>query len=859
MTTLDDLIANTKLPIVQLLGELRLHLFELDHAVVQAEPGAGKTTIIPLALLQESWLKGRKIIVLEPRRMAAKAAAQRMAALLKEKVGERVGYRVRQDTRVSAITQIEVVTEGVLTRMLQSDPVLAGVALLVFDEFHERSLDGDLALALALQSRELYRELDPLKILVMSATLDDQRVSTLLDDAPVITSQGRSFPVSASYHGRQRVGEPFIEPLIEVIKSELKTNSTTSLLVFLPGQGEIRRVEHRLNEELLALDVNLAENIVVAPLYGNLSLAEQQRAIEPVSKGQRKVVLATNVAETSLTIEGIDTVVDSGLVRESIFDPGTGMSRLQTRRISAASSIQRMGRAGRLGPGRCLRMWSEEQQQQLRAHSVPEIVQADLAPLVLLLLAWGVDEPSDLKWLDPPPSGPFQQALDLLVGLGAVETTAMGVRQLSKHGTQLVNMPMHPRLAHMVVVGAQRGMLKLACDFASLMSDRNPSTSHGADISYSLELVDGSLACPASLRRWCKRVQQQSRDYLKLVENMGIERCQVDKQDRENELAILVASAFPDRIASRQGHGSYRLSNGRRARLDPADSLAGRDWLAVAELGGQEGSSEDRIYAAVGLNEQLFEHDLKHLLGEVERVEWDESADKFVAEHRYVVGKLVVSAAKIDQIPEQQRVEALMLLIRKRGLSVLPWSEQLRQWQARVELVRGLGEAQHKLWPNVSDRYLLQTMESWLAPFLTNIVKFEQIGKIDLATVLSSMLSWELSQQLDKLAPRTFRVPSGSEITIDYGHNPPVLAVKMQEMFGCEHTPAIVAGKVSLMVHLLSPARRPLQITQDLAGFWRGSYQQVKKEMKGRYPKHPWPDDPLQALATRHTNKRSPK
>jgi len=816
VTTLDDLIANTKLPIVQLLGELRLHLFELDHAVVQAEPGAGKTTIIPLALLQESWLKGRKIIVLEPRRMAAKAAAQRMAALLKEKVGERVGYRVRQDTRVSAITQIEVVTEGVLTRMLQSDPVLAGVALLVFDEFHERSLDGDLALALALQSRELYRELDPLKILVMSATLDDQRVSTLLDDAPVITSQGRSFPVSASYHGRQRVGEPFIEPLIEVIKSELKTNSTTSLLVFLPGQGEIRRVEHRLNEELLALDVNLAENIVVAPLYGNLSLAEQQRAIEPVSKGQRKVVLATNVAETSLTIEGIDTVVDSGLVRESIFDPGTGMSRLQTR-------------------------------------------QADLAPLVLLLLAWGVDEPSDLKWLDPPPSGPFQQALDLLVGLGAVETTAMGVRQLSKHGTQLVNMPMHPRLAHMVVVGAQRGMLKLACDFASLMSDRNPSTSHGADISYSLELVDGSLACPASLRRWCKRVQQQSRDYLKLVENMGIERCQVDKQDRENELAILVASAFPDRIASRQGHGSYRLSNGRRARLDPADSLAGRDWLAVAELGGQEGSSEDRIYAAVGLNEQLFEHDLKHLLGEVERVEWDESADKFVAEHRYVVGKLVVSAAKIDQIPEQQRVEALMLLIRKRGLSVLPWSEQLRQWQARVELVRGLGEAQHKLWPNVSDRYLLQTMESWLAPFLTNIVKFEQIGKIDLATVLSSMLSWELSQQLDKLAPRTFRVPSGSEITIDYGHNPPVLAVKMQEMFGCEHTPAIVADKVSLMVHLLSPARRPLQITQDLAGFWRGSYQQVKKEMKGRYPKHPWPDDPLQALATRHTKKRSAK
>lgn len=859
MTTLDDLIKNTKLPIVQLLDELRLHLFELDQAVVQAEPGAGKTTIIPLALLQEPWLKGRKIMVLEPRRMAARAAAQRMSALVGEKVGERIGYRVRQDSQISTNTQIEVVTEGVLTRMLQADPALSEVALLVFDEFHERSLDGDLALALALQGRELYRERDPLKILVMSATLDDQNISALLNNAPVIASQGRSFPVSVSYGSVQRVGESFIEPLIATIMSELQGHDSSNLLVFLPGQGEIRRVEKSLKEALLESNNSLAENLVIAPLYGSLSLAEQQRAIDPALKGQRKVVLATNVAETSLTIEGIDTVVDSGLVRESVFDPGAGMSRLQTKRISKASSIQRMGRAGRLGPGRCLRMWSEEQQKQLTSHSAPEIMQADLAALVLQLLAWGVDDPNELKWLDTPPLGPFQQAQELLAELGAVEFTAAGVRQLSKHGILVANMPMHPRLAHMVVIGAQRGILSLACDFASLMSDRNPSRAQGADISHSLDILGGSTDCPSGLRAWRKRARQQSRDYFQLVQRLGIEPSDGNNVDRAQGLAILVASAFPDRVAKRQGNGLYRLSNGRRARLFADDPLTAQDWLAVAELGGQQGKTEDQIYAAVALDEQLFEHDLKDLLCEVDAVEWVDSEDKVVAEHRVQLGQLVVSAAKMTEIPEQQRLDALLAIIRKKGLSVLPWNEQLRQWQARVELLRKQSESRINPWPDVSDESLLATLESWLVPFLTDIVNLKQLSKIDLAAVLNSFLSWELRQQLKVQAPQTFRVPSGSEITIDYGHSPPVLAVKMQEMFGCEQTPAVAAGKIPLMVHLLSPARRPLQITQDLAGFWRSSYQQVKKEMKGRYPKHPWPDDPLQALATRHTKRRAPQ
>ncbi|MDM3870327.1 ATP-dependent helicase HrpB [Porticoccus sp. W117] len=838
---------NDGLPITEVLADICQHLANNDELVLQAPPGAGKTTVVPLELLKQPWLNKPKILLLEPRRMAARAAAERMAQLLGEPVGKTVGYRMRLQSKVSAETRIEVITEGILTRMLQDDPSLDGVGLVIFDEFHERSLDADLGLTLALQGRELFRDQQQsLKVLVMSATLDGERVAQLLGDAPIVTSQGRSYPVDIVYGRNHKAGDP-IEPLVVATVMRALSETSGSLLVFLPGQGEINRVASSLRERLVDRD-----DVVLAPLYGSLSLEQQRSAIEPCGTGVRKVVLSTNIAETSITIDGISTVVDSGLAREPQFDPNSGMTRLRTRRISKASSVQRAGRAGRLGPGRCYRLWSDQQQQQLAAHATPEILQADLAPMVLQLLAWGVGDASELQWLDAPPGGPWQQALELLAAFAAIERTNNGSWQLTPHGQRMAATPCHPRLANMLLLSEQWGLQKSASDLAALLSERTPVTC-GANLIDALVLLSSS-GCPPTLKGWQQRVREQSRRFLAICKDTQTKGTQTDAPvDAHMAPGLLLGMAYPDRIARHKSGDSYQLSNGRRARLSGQGNLQGEPWLVVADLGGQAGSAEDRIYTAVPLSEALFDSHLCGLLKTEDKAHWDDRSQQFVAQRQQRVGAILLNSRPLDTIDPQQKTAALLDLVRKQGLQLLPWTKALEQWRHRVLLLhRTIGDP----WPDLSDDALLNSLEGWLAPYLEPVTRLSHFQQLDLKAILANLLPWPLPQQLDELAPVTLPVPSGSNITVDYSQSPPVLAVKLQEMFGCQQTPTVAGGRVPLTVHLLSPARRPLQITQDLAGFWHSSYQQVKKEMKGRYPKHPWPDDPLQALPTARVKKR---
>ncbi|MGS2723374.1 ATP-dependent helicase HrpB [Porticoccus sp. GXU_MW_L64] len=831
-----------KLPIQEALPELLKHLAATDQVVLQAPPGAGKTTVVPLELLQQPWLNNQKILLLEPRRMAARAAAERMAQLLGEAVGKTVGYRMRLQSKVSAETRIEVITEGILTRLLQDDPSLEGVGVVIFDEFHERSLDADLGLALTLQGRALFRDSErSLKLLVMSATLDGERIAQMLSGAPVVTSQGRSYPVDIVYAKNHKTGDP-VEPLVVDTVMRGLAETSGSLLVFLPGQREITRVANGLRERLAD-----REDILLAPLYGSLSFEQQRQAIAPAEANVRKIVISTNIAETSLTIDGITTVVDSGLAREPQFDPNNGMTRLRTRRISKASSVQRAGRAGRLGPGVCYRLWSDQQQQSLASHATPEILQADLAPLALQLLAWGVDDPNELQWLDAPPGGAYRQALELLASFAAARETQGGHWQLTPHGQRMAAMPCHPRLANMLLLAKQWGLQKSAADLAALLSERLPANC-GVDLGDALGLL-AAQRCPPALKGWQQRVREQSRRYLALCDKAHVEKtvdaCLVS--------GLLLALAYPDRIAQLKTDNNYQLSNGRLAQLSPHSSLQGEPWLVVAELSGRVGSAEDRIYGAVPLSPQLFEDHLAGLLGVVEKAHWDDRSEQFIAQRQQRIGAIVLNAEPLAGVANQLKTAALLDVIRKRGLRILPWTKDIQQWRYRVQLLhRTLGNP----WPDLSDEALIDSLDDWLAPYLEPISRLSHFQQLDLAVILANLLPWPLPQELEKLAPARLSVPSGSSIAVDYSQSPPVLAVKLQEMFGCLQTPSIAGGQVELMVHLLSPARRPLQITQDLASFWRSSYQQVKKEMKGRYPKHPWPDNPLQALPTAKVKKR---
>lgn len=843
----------TDLPVQAVLTDLDQQLARSPAVVLQAPPGAGKTTVVPLALLRSEWLAGQKIIMLEPRRLAARAAAERLAQMLGEPVGQTVGYRIRLESKVSAATRIEVVTEGILQRLLQADPELPGVGLVIFDEFHERSLDADLGLALCLQTQQYLRDDPPLRLLVMSATLDAAAVSRLLDDAPLVSSLGRQYPVQIHHGAPFSPGQP-LEPLLERTVLEALATETGSLLVFLPGAAEIRRLQRRLQDAL----ANHPE-VDITPLYGDLDFAAQRQAISPAAAGRRKIVLATPIAETSLTIEGVRVVIDSGLRREPAFDPVSGMTRLHTRRISRAAAEQRAGRAGRTEPGVCFRLWSAGQHDQLAAQGQPEMLQADLAPLALQLAQWGIDDPTELRWLDRPPAAALQQGRELLEQLGALERTDRGW-QLTDHGSAIAELPMHPRLAHMLLRGQQLGLGRQACRLAAILGERDLLRGvDDADIARRLALFDQPAGEPALDRGALQRARQLAGQWQRLIERHGITQ-QLPEPGHERWAGLLLALAYPDRIAQRRGEqgADYRLANGRAAAFAQVDSLQQQPWLVVASLGGHADQRNARIFLAAALDPGWLTQYLPEMLHQEQTLEWDPRSEALVAERQQRIGTLVLRREPLADIDPAQRSRALCNVVRKQGLALLPWTPALRQWQARVLLLRQLHMEQgaDSAWPDVSDQALLDSLEDWLAPWLDRVSRLAHFANLDLPAILTGLLPWPLPQQLDELAPTHWTVPTGSRIRIDYSEQPPVLAVRLQELFGSRDTPRIAQGRVALKLHLLSPARRPVQVTQDLAGFWSGSYAEVKKDMKGRYPKHYWPDDPLQAEPTTRAKPR---
>ncbi len=848
---------SSALPIDAVLPELRAALAARHEVVLEAPPGAGKTTRVPLALLDEPWLVGQTIVMLEPRRLAARAAAERLASELGEKVGETVGYRIRLDSRVGPNTRIEVVTEGILARRLQDDPGLEGVGLVIFDEFHERSLDADLALALALSGRELLREGPPLRVLPMSATLEGERLAALLGDAPVVRSEGRMFPVDIQWGRAAQPGEA-LEPRVVQTVLQALAEQGGSLLVFLPGQAEIRRVQAALEEAL-----GTRADILLCPLHSELELAAQRAAIEPAPAGTRKVVLATNIAETSLTIDGVRVVVDAGLERVPRFDPASGMTRLDTQRIARASATQRAGRAGRLEPGVCYRLWSQTQHEQLAAHGSAEILQADLAGLALQLARWGVDDASELVWLDPPPAAALAQARELLQRLGALEPRGKGWA-LTAHGQAMATLPTHPRLAHLLLRGQVLGLGALAADLAALLSERDIlRSSGGADLHTRIALLAGDSRAARGAQRGAaqggvQRARQLARQFRSLLPRK-VEQAVADPE-HPRWLGCLLAFAYPDRIARqrRAGSADYRLANGRAAQFGEPDALMKHEWLVIADLGSRQGQREERIYLATDLDPALFDGPLAEQVSASEVLDWDEREGVLRAERQRKVGELVLSSEALAGLDEAARGRALINLVRRKGLELLAWTPELRQWQARVALLRRLDLADRSTseWPDVSDSALLATLEDWLLPYLGRVSRLSHFAALDLSAILHGLLPWPLPQRLDELAPRTLEVPSGSKVRLDYAEEPPVLAVRLQELFGLAATPRIAGGRLGVKLHLLSPAQRPVQVTQDLASFWANTYAEVKKDLKGRYPKHYWPDDPLVAEPTARAKPR---
>ena len=811
------------LPIHEVLPALKAALAANPCAVLVAPPGAGKTTIVPLALLNEPWVGGGKLVVMAPRRLAARAAAARMASSLSETVGETVGYRVRMDTRVSARTRVEVVTEGVFTRMILDDPGLAGVAGVIFDEFHERSLDGDLGLALARDAQGLLRE--DLRLLVMSATLDSAAISRLLGDAPVIRSEGRMFPVETRYIG----GDPntgIEDQTVRAIRLALERD-TGGLLVFLPGQGEILRVAERLSEAI-------GEALVdIAPLYGALEGRDQDMALRPPSPGRRRVVLATSIAQTSLTVEGVTVVIDAGLARVPRFDAASGLTRLATVRVSLAAADQRRGRAGRTAPGVCYRLWDEAQTRALIAADRPEILESDLAPLALDLARWGARDVEGLALLDPPPAAGLAQARAALTAMGALDAAGA----LTAHGAALGRFPLPPRLAHMIIAAATEGQGGRAARIAVLMSERglggaDPDVAHRLS-AFAADRSPRARAAAALANRLAFLAGQQDR-----------------KSPAAADDALILARAFPDRIAkARDELGQFQLAGGRGVFLAETQTLAREPWLAVADLGG--GGARDRILLAAPLSKSALER-LRPMMTTADELAPGPSGALRLTQS-LKLGVLTVQERVIANPDPAGLAAALLGDVRRRGVDILPWGEASGGLRARLAFLR-TGDA---AWPDLSDGALMKTLDDWLAPLLVGKRSLADLVDRDLEGALRTLIPWDLQRRIDSDAPAAWTAPTGTRAAIDYAApGGPRVDIRVQELFGLASHPT-VGGGVSLTLALLSPARREVQLTRDLAGFWAGSWRDVIKDMRGRYPKHPWPDDPLAALPTTRTKAKS--
>ncbi|RDL42871.1 ATP-dependent helicase HrpB [Marinomonas piezotolerans] len=820
----------SRLPIHSVLDALKRQLSEHDEAILEAAPGAGKTTVVPLALLDAEWLGKRKIIMLEPRRLAARSAAKRLADQLGEPLGQRVGYQIRQDGKQSQSTQLLVVTEGVLTRMLQDDPSLDDVALIIFDEFHERNLHSDFALALCLQARVLFRDEIPLKLLIMSATLDSSRLQTLLGCQPII-SEGRQYPIDIRY-SNLALKQPDVPLQVSKLIIRALSEEAGSLLAFLPGQREIRQVAQYLEGKL-------PDQTELLRLFGDLSVTEQEHVIAPAKEGWRKIILATSIAQTSLTINGIRIVVDSGLAREARFDAKTATTRLHTRSASQAETIQRMGRAGRVESGVCYRWWSPEQQQRLSPQSSPQILLEDLSSLVLESVKWGIKDTAELDWVTPPPSAHWQQADDLLVQLGILRTDK--TMQLSQDGQRVSRYPLPPRLACLLDQAVQLNCLEQGLSLAAMLYDA-PSRQHSSsDILSALQQMSHSTFNA-----------QWKRSKANLKRAIVDTRTTHDLQTHD-PIGWMLAKAFPDRVALRQRvigeQVIFKLSNGRQAWLPRHDDNAHHDFIITVELGGTSDQELDKVYLSHGIELETIKTCLHSQLKKSQRCEWNRSNGGLVGEEEIWLSKLCIEQNKIQQLPDDAVIQASCDYIRKQGLASLNWQPDSLNLRHRIHFARTHLDAEI---PPTTDSYLSESLEQWLAPFLIGITRVSQLEKLSLLEPLKSLLNWEQQQKLERL-PTKLRVASGSYISVDYQHDTPTVRVKLQEMFGETQSPSI-AG-VPVKIELLSPAQRPLAVTQDLTYFWQEVYPEVRKEMRGRYPKHPWPENPLTAEATHKTNR----
>lgn len=855
--------AASGLPIDVILGDLAAALAARTEAVLVAPPGAGKTTIVPLALRDAPWLGGGRLVMLEPRRLAARAAAYRMAALLGEEVGETVGYRTRLDSRVGPRTRVEVVTEGILTRLLQRDPTLEGYAAVIFDEFHERSLHADTGLALARQTQQLVRP--ELRLLVMSATLDGAAIAHHLGDAPLVTSAGRLFPVETRYRpAPQRAGPGGgLERAVAGAVRDALAEDAGDLLVFLPGAPEIRRVAERL------LDPPLSPLVDVIPLHGLLEPNEQDRAIRASLVGRRKVVLATSIAETSLTIDGVRVVIDSGFARRPRFSPRTGMTRLETVRVSRAAADQRRGRAGRVAPGVCYRLWDDADEALLLPSAPPEILEADLAPLALDLAAAGVADPSELTWLDPPPPAAFAQARELLRELTALDAA----ERLTPHGQAMARLALHPRLAHMVLRAHAEGLGALACDLAALLSERDvlrSSGTAGSDLRVRLDVLregprgETSATAGSVDRGALERARRQAAQWRRMISAIAPAPATREPATREpaarehvgrEHVGRVLALAYPDRVAQRRRGAAPRFlqRNGAGAVFAPEDPLGVEPFLVVAESDGR--APESRVFLAAPLSLEDVEHDFAAQVTVEERVEWSDESG--VRAHRLrKLGAITLAESRLET-PDPAAVAATLAAVsRRRGLGMLPWTESARRLRARLAFLHALDPS---AWPDVADGALASPLFERLAPELATARSAHDLLRVDVHEALLGLLPWRQRVQLDELAPTHFTAPTGSRLPIDYADpRAPSVGVRLQELFGLTDTPRVGGGRVPLTLHLLSPAQRPVQVTRDLAGFWRSSYFDVRKDLRARYPKHEWPDDPLAATPTRRAKRPKP-